>query len=213
MRPARPQGRPARPSRREVPRTSYQPLRRTFFARDTVRVARALIGQFLVHETPSGRLVGRIVETEAYRGDRDPASHAYRRTARSEVMYGPAGIAYVYLSYGVHYCMNVVTEGRNRPGAVLLRALELVEGSRRRTRAANPRVASGPGRLTAAMRVGPQHHAADLTRPPLYLARGTRTLSVVASGPRIGVGSARTRRWRFGVAGHPSLSRPFRAHL
>ncbi|MGH2375238.1 MAG: DNA-3-methyladenine glycosylase [bacterium] len=194
-------------------RSPYQPLPRRFFARDTVRVARALLGQFLVHDTPAGRLVGRIVETEAYRGDRDPASHAYRRTARSEVMYGLPGIAYVYLSYGVHYCMNVVTEGRNRPGAVLLRALELVEGSPSGGHTRDARLSSGPGRLTATMRVGPRHNGADLTRPPLYLARGEVSPDAIATGRRIGISTAQARRWRFGIAGHPSLSRPFRPPL
>ena len=194
-------------------RSPYQPLPRRFFARDTVAVARALVGQFLVHETPAGRLVGRIVETEAYRGDRDPASHAYRRTARSEIMYGLPGIAYIYLSYGVHYCMNVVTEGPNRPGAVLLRALEILEGPTPGGQERNARLASGPGRLTAMMRVGPQHNGADLTRPPLYVARGDAPPGAIASGRRIGISTAQGRRWRFGIAGHPSLSRPFRPPL
>lgn len=176
-------------------------------------VARELLGQFLVHETAAGRLVGRIVETEAYRGDRDPASHAYRRTARSEIMYGLPGIAYIYLSYGVHYCMNVVTESRNRPGAVLLRALEFVEGPTHGGQQRDARLAAGPGRLTAVMRVGPQHNGADLTRPPLYVARGNGSPGAIASGRRIGISSAQARRWRFGIAGHPSLSRPFRPPL
>ncbi len=199
-------------------RARYRPLPRRFFARDTVRVARGLLGQVLVHETPAGRLVGRIVETEAYRGDRDPASHAYRRTARSEVMYGRPGIAYVYQSYGVHYCMNVVTEGHDRPGAVLLRALEMIEGpdaladALPAAAAPGARAAAGPGRLTAAMRVGPHHNNADLTRPPLFLARGDGPPGLIATGTRIGISAARGRRWRFGIRGHPSLSRPFRPH-
>jgi len=210
---ARRRPRRAARNRRVRPRASYRPLPRRFFARETVRVARALLGQFLIHETPAGRFVGRIVETEAYRGDRDPASHAYRRTARSEVMYGPPGIAYVYLSHGVHRCLNVVTEGPNRPGAVLLRALELVESPTRWGRRAQARFASGPGLLTAAMRVGQQHNGTDLTRPPLYLARGDGRRGAIATGPRIGISTAQHRRWRFGIQGHPSLSRPFRPHL
>jgi DNA-3-methyladenine glycosylase len=183
-----------------------RPLPRRFFARHTVTVARALLGQFLIHETPAGLLVGRIVETEAYRGRRDPASHAYRRTPRSEVMFGRPGVAYVYASYCVHHCLNVVSEGPERPGAVLLRALELLGGR-------PARLASGPGRLTAAMWVGPRHNGADLTRPPLYLAHGDRSPGRIVSGPRIGISAARGRRWRFGVAGHPALSRRFPAPL
>lgn len=196
-----------------VRRRTLRPLPPHFFARDTVEVARALLGQLLVHETPAGRLVGRIVETEAYRGDRDPASHAYRRTARSEIMFGLPGIAYVYLSYGVHCCMNVVTETRNRPGAVLLRALEVLEGPLSGKQEPDARLAAGPGRLTAVMRVGPQHNGANLTRPPLYVARGDQSPGAIVSGRRIGISSAQSRRWRFGIAGHPSLSRPFRPPL
>ncbi len=170
-------------------------------------VARELLGQLLVHEMPAGRLIGRIVETEAYRGSRDPASHAYRRTPRSEVMFGGPGVAYVYASHGVHYCLNVVTEGPERPGAVLLRALELIEGP------TAARLASGPGRLTATMLVGPQHDGVDLTRPPLYIADGGHSPGRIVRGPRIGISVAVTRRWRFGVAGHPALSRGFPAPL
>ncbi len=196
------------------PLTSLRPLRRRFFARDSVLVARALLGQLLVHETPAGRLVGRIVETEAYRGPLDPASHAFHRTARSAIMYGPPGIAYVYFSYGVHWCLNVVTEPDGRAGAVLLRALEPLEGialmRRRRGRAVrDSRLAAGPGSLTRAMAVGAEHNGADLTVPPLYLAYGDRRRRTIVAGPRIGISAAVDRSWRFGLKDHPSLSRPF----
>ncbi|MDR7455258.1 MAG: DNA-3-methyladenine glycosylase [Armatimonadota bacterium] len=193
-----------------------RPLPRRFFARHTVVVARALLGGLLVHVTPRGMLVGRIVETEAYRGPRDPASHAYRRTPRSAIMYGLPGVAYVYLSHGVHRCLNVVTEDDGRPGAVLLRAVEPLRGlplmRRRAPGVPAARIASGPGRLARALGITLRHNGADLTRPPLYLAAGRRPGRVVA-GPRVGVGAAIGRRWRFGVAGHPSLSRPFRPVL
>jgi DNA-3-methyladenine glycosylase len=185
-------------------------LGRRFFARHTVVVARALLGHLLVHEAPRGRLVGRIVETEAYRGPRDPASHAYRRTARSAIMFGRPGFAYVYFTYGMHYCLNVTTERDGRPGAVLLRAVEIIEGGGTGRAATDPRRAAGPGRLTAAMRVGPEHNGADLTAPPLFIARGSRRRLAVAIGPRIGINAASARQWRFGLAGHPALSRPFR---
>lgn len=202
--------------------TRYRALPRRFFARNTVVVARALLGQLLVHETPEGRLVGRIVETEAYRGTGDPASHAHRHTARSAIMFGRPGVAYVYFSYGAHYCLNVVTEGKSRPGAVLLRALEPLEGIETMCRRANStwtrttraaRVAAGPGRLTACMAVGPQHNGADLTTPPLYLAHGRGRRGRIVAGPRIGVSVAVARPWRFGLEAHPALSRPFRAPL
>ena len=192
--------------------TRYGSLGRRFFARHSVVVARALLGHLLVHETPAGRLVGRIVETEAYRGAGDPASHAHRRTSRSAIMFGRPGFAYVYFSYGMHYCLNVVTEPEGRPGAVLLRALEIledVEGIPRGISRAT-RLAAGPGRLTAAMQVGPQHTGADLTTPPLFLAHGGGRRAAVVAGPRIGISTASSRPWRFGLAGHPALSRPFR---
>ena len=176
-------------------------------------MARDLPGCVLVHATPEGRVVGRLVEVEAYLGPRDPASHAYRRTARSEVMWGPPGTAYVYRSYGVHACLNVVTEPLGRPGAVLLRAVEPMEGialmqRRRRTTAAR-QLGSGPGRLTQAMGITLAHNGADLVTGPLYLARGARDGSVAAT-PRIGISVATERRWRFVLRGSPFLSRPVR---
>ncbi|MDR7556655.1 MAG: DNA-3-methyladenine glycosylase [Armatimonadota bacterium] len=203
-------------SRRRTRPAPYRPLPRRFFARDAVVVARALLGCLLVHETPQGRLVGRIVETEAYRGPDDPASHAYRQTARSTIMYGPPGVAYVYFTYGMHWCLNVVTGGPGVPGAVLLRAVEPIEGEARmrRLRGVGPavpaaRLAAGPARLTRAFGVDRRHNGADLTAPPLYLAAGGRRRGAVLAGPRVGVAAAHDRPWRFGLAGSPALSRPF----
>lgn len=187
------------------------PLPRRFFARPTVRVARDLLGHLLVHETPQGRLVGRVVEVEAYRGPSDPASHAYRRTPRSQIMWGRPGTAYVYFTYGNHYCMNVVTEPLGKAGAVLLRAVEPVLGTeimrKNRGRGEDRTLASGPGRLTQAFGVGRAENGVDLSRPPLYLAAGRPTRVRVSSGPRIGIRVATERRWRFFIAGHPSVSR------
>ncbi len=157
--------------------------------------------------------MGRIVEVEAYRGPRDPASHAYRRTPRSAVMWGRPGTAYVYLSYGNHACVNVVTEPLGRAGAVLLRALEPVEGvavMQRRRRTRNLRhLASGPGRLTRAMGITLAHNRADLVTGPLYVARGPRPRAIAAT-PRIGISVATDVRWRFVERGSPFLSRPVR---
>ena len=133
-------------------------------------------------------------------------------------MFGRPGVAYVYRAYGLHWCLNVVTEDDGAPGAVLLRALEPVAGldlmQRRAPAARAARLASGPGRLTRAMGVTRRHNGADLTRPPLSIAGagGGRSARVV-TGPRIGISSATERLWRFGLAGHPSLSRPFPAAL
>jgi DNA-3-methyladenine glycosylase len=189
-------------------------LPRRFFARPTLTVARELLGCCLVHETPRGRLVGRLVEVEAYLGPRDPASHAYRRTARSEVMWGRPGTAYVYSSYGNHACMNVVTEQEGTAGAVLLRAIEPVAGTgemarRRGLGAARvPRlIGGGPGRLTEAMGITLAHNRADLVRGPLYLVRGPRPRRIAAT-PRIGISVATGVPWRFVDAESECLSRP-----
>ncbi len=157
-------------------------------------------------------MVGRIVEVEAYRGPRDPASHAYRRTRRSEVMWGSPGTAYVYFSYGHHACMNVVTEPAGRAGAVLLRALEPVAGiavmqARRSTRALRL-LASGPGRLTQAMGITLAHNRADLVTGPLYIAQAERRPRAIAATPRIGISVATQFRWRFVERGSAFLSRP-----
>jgi DNA-3-methyladenine glycosylase len=186
-------------------------LGRAFFARATITVARDLLGCYLVHDTPRGRLAGRLVEVEAYLGPRDPASHAYRRTARSEVMWGPPGTVYVYLSYGNHACMNVVTEQEGTAGAVLLRAIEPASGidemARRRGTRLPRLVGGGPGRLTEAMDVTLAHNRADLTRGRLYLLRGPRPRRIVAT-PRVGISAAMEAPWRFVDAASPCLSRP-----
>ncbi|HET7263240.1 MAG TPA: DNA-3-methyladenine glycosylase [bacterium] len=192
---------------REAPRR----LPRAFFARPTRAVARDLVGCYLVHETPRGRLCGRVVEVEAYLGPRDPASHAYRRTPRSEVMWGRPGTAYVYFSYGNHACLNVVTRPEGTAGAVLLRAIEPVEGieemaRRRGTR--EPRlIGGGPGRLTEAMGVTLAHNRSDLVGGPLYLARGPKPRRIAAT-PRIGISVAVDFPWRFVDAESSCLSRP-----
>lgn len=198
-------------TRRRPTRGRLPPLSRQFFARHTLRVARDLLGHFLVHETPQGRLVGRIVEVEAYRGPTDPASHAFRRTARSQIMWGRPGTAYVYFTYGNHFCMNVVTEAEGKAGAILLRAVEPVGGTEimRKNRGVNDDrlLTSGPGRLTQAFGVGRAHNGADLGHPPLYLARGRTTRIPVRTGPRIGIRVAVARPWRFYIPNHPCLSR------
>jgi DNA-3-methyladenine glycosylase len=191
--------------------SALRPLPRAFFARSTLLVARALLGQLMVHETPRGTLVGRIVEVEAYRGPRDPASHAYRMTPRSRIMWGTPGTAYVYFTYGHHFCVNVVTESDGTAGAVLFRALEPLAGvevmraNRRVTE--NRLLCAGPGRLTQAMGIAREHNGADFTRPPLYLARGRSRPVSVATGPRIGVTVAAERPWRFVIKGSAFLSR------
>lgn len=163
------------------------------------RVARALLGARLVSEVGGERAAGVIVEAEAYLGLEDPASHAAARigrTRRNASMFGPAGHAYVYLIYGMHWCMNVVTAREDDPSAVLLRALEPVEGldvmSRRR--GGRRQIASGPGRLGQAMGIDGSLDGHDLAHPPLRLLLGWDVdPSEVGASPRIGV--ARARDW------------------
>ena len=188
-----------------------RPLRRAFFARSTLIVARALLGHLMVHETPRGVLVGRIVEVEAYRGPGDPASHAYRLTPRSRIMWGRPGIAYVYFTYGNHFCVNVVTEAEGVAGAVLFRALEPLAGLEvmRANRKVNDDrlLCSGPGRLTQAMTISREDNGADFTHPPLYLARARTDRRRIVAGPRIGITSATARPWRFHIEGNRFVSR------
>lgn len=180
-------------------------LTRRFFARPTLDVARDLIGCILVHETPRGRLAGRIVETEAYIGSEDRACHArFGRTPRAEVLYGPPGLAYVYLIYGMYDLLNVVTEQENIPAAVLIRALEpfppLAAGS-----------CTGPGRLTRTLAIDRRHNRTDLTVGALGIERRReRRRPEVATSPRIGVGYAgewALKPWRFSEAASPAVSR------
>lgn len=196
---------------RRRPQARLVPLSRRFFARHTLRVARDLLGHLLVHDTAHGRVVGRIVEVEAYRGPNDPASHAFRKTPRSQIMWGRPGTAYIYFTYGNHFCMNVVTEPEGKAGAILLRAVEPVGGTEimRRNRGVHDDrlLASGPGRLTQAFAVDRAHNGVDLARPPLYLARGRTRRVPVRASPRIGIRVAVARPWRFYIPDHPCLSR------
>lgn len=188
-------------------------LPRRFYARRPEVVARALLGRRIVRETRAGRMVGRIVEVEAYGGARDPASHAWRgETARNRSMFGPSGHAYVYFTYGMHHCLNVVTGAPGVASAVLIRALEPIAGlaamARRRGGVAPERLARGPGCVARALGLTRADDGADLTRGSLWLpagppARGGRRIS---RGPRIGIRRAVERPWRFFLAGHPCLS-------
>lgn len=172
-------------------------LPRSFYARnDTLLVARELIGMHLVHDDGIGRSVGRIVETEAYMGPEDLAAHSARgRTQRTEVMFGPPGHAYVYFIYGFWNCMNVVTAREGVPHAVLLRALEPIEGVTDKT--------WGPGLLCRAMKIDRTLNGEDLCAERLWIERpsGRKTQPVrIGTSPRIGVdyaGAWAKRPWRF----------------
>lgn len=172
-----------------------QKVTRDFYARDTLTVARELIGTLLVHAQDDSLRVGRIVETEAYQGPEDLAAHSSRGcTPRTQIMFGPPGHAYVYFIYGFWYCLNVVTAAEGVPHAVLLRALEPVSGVEERT--------WGPGLLCRAMHIDKRLNGADLCGDVLWLERppGRRRTPRIARGARIGVdyaGEWARRPWRF----------------
>ena len=205
-----------------------RPFARDLLADDGLAAARGLLGARLVRlaDTPGEeRRCGRIVEVEAYIGTEDRASHARMGpTARNRVMFGPPGIAYVYLVYGMHHCLNVVTEADGRPAAVLIRAvepeagLEAMRSARGRPAAPDHRLAAGPGCVGAAFGVDRSFTGMDLCSPdsPLHLAAAApdELARAVVSGPRIGVAYAgepwASRPWRLALAGSPSLSRRMR---
>jgi DNA-3-methyladenine glycosylase len=188
-------------------------LPRRFYHRPARVVARDLLGCVLVSRHRGTLAAGRIVETEAYLGPQDAASHAAFRPGSRALFYGEGGRAYVFLNYGVHYCLNAITGPVGRPGCVLIRALEPVTGlaamaRRRGVAPGSPRLASGPGNLTRALGVSRRDNGADLTRGPLTIEPpdGPRDFRV-ASGPRIGITRARELPLRFWIAGHRSVSR------
>jgi DNA-3-methyladenine glycosylase len=191
-------------------------LGRAFYERPTVDVARNLLGQVLVSVTPDGCTAGRIVETEAYLGADDPASHAARlRTGRVEAMWGEPGIAYVYRSYGIHAMLNVVTEPLGTTGAVLIRALEPalgVELMRARRGVDDDRLlCSGPGKLCQALAISLDLHGTDLvTSDRLWISPGESPRDVSTSG-RIGISRGQAHPWRFWVTGNPHVSAHRRA--
>lgn len=183
-------------------------LKREFYEQSTCIVARSLLGCILVSEK-GGRTSGIIVETEAYLGENDPASHAYRgKTKRNYVMYGEPGKAYVYLAYRMHCMLNVVTEKVGTPGAVLIRALEPVDGielmKERRHTSSITRLTTGPGNLTKALDINLDDNGLDLTGPIIYIEPGN-PLYEMDSSPRFGVKD--TRLLRFFMRQNPFVSR------
>jgi DNA-3-methyladenine glycosylase len=179
-------------------------LPRCFYDRQTETVARELLGMLLAHRLEGRLRVGRVVETEAYLGPHDLAAHSARgRTPRTEVMFGPPGHAYVYLIYGVHHCLNVVTEPEGHAAAVLIRALEPVQGVEANTR--------GPGRLCRALGIDRRHNGLDLVGDDLFLAEPPRREPIeVVARPRIGVayaGEWADKPLRFLIRGNAFVSR------
>ena len=191
-------------------------LPRHFYRRPVLEVARDLLGAVVVH----GDVSVRLTEVEAYAGDVDPASHAFRgRTARNAVMFGPPGHAYVYFTYGMHFCMNLVCGDAGHASAVLLRAGEVVAGlevaRERRGAAADRDLARGPARLTVALGVSRELDGADVTSrsSPLQVLRGSAVEDhLVRTGPRVGVNAAADLPWRLWIDGEPTVS-IYRPHV
>jgi DNA-3-methyladenine glycosylase len=206
-------------------------LPREFFARPSLAVAPDLLGCVIAHETAEGVVAVMLTEVEAYEGESDPASHAYRGlTARNAVMFGPPGHVYVYFTYGMHFCMNLVCQAERGASAVLLRAGRVIEGAplaraRRSRRAPRtpPRevdLARGPARLCEALGVDRAHDGADACDPasPLRAFAGETGIAGariaadgIGRGPRVGVSRAADVPWRFWIAGEPTVS-PYRAY-
>jgi DNA-3-methyladenine glycosylase len=179
-------------------------LPRAFYDRDTIAVARDLLGKYLVHISRGVERVGRIVEVEAYLGPHDLAAHSARGlTERTQVMFGPPGHAYVYMIYGMYFCMNVVTEREGHASAILLRAIEPVTNIDERTQ--------GPGLLCRAMRIDKRLNGYDLTGNNFYIAAPAKSEPVtIVKRPRVGVdyaGHWARRHLRFYIKGNPFVSK------
>jgi DNA-3-methyladenine glycosylase len=194
-------------------------LPRSFYNRPTLQVAEELLGKVLVHRTAGGVAAGMIVEAEAYIGEDDPACHAAPGpTRRNEPLYGPPGVSYVYLNYGIHYLVNAVTEAEGHPAAVLLRALAPVEGIplMMKRRAPDGRsieaddLCRGPGNLTKALGITLTENRLDLTSSHLCIEDRGFDRGRVAWGPRIGIRVGVDRPWRCWMDGNASVSGPRR---
>lgn len=199
-------------------------LDRTFYERDTLIVARELLGKYIVHKVDGKELIGKIIEAEAYKGATDKAAHSYqnRRTNRTEVMFGPPGYAYVFLIYGMYPCMNIVTEEEGNPCAVLLRSIEPIKGledmSKRRfnraydelSKSQRINISNGPGKLCMAMDITLKDYGLDLCENELFICEGDEenTLEIVED-KRVNIDYAEEAAdflWRFYIKDNPYVS-------
>jgi len=180
-------------------------LPREFYLRDTVTVAKNILGKKIIRRIGTKTISGIITETEAYRHMDDPASHAFRKiTERNKVMFGQVGIAYVYFTYGMHYCFNVVARNpKIAAGAVLIRAIEPEKGIeemlKNRNNAKLKDLTNGPAKLAQALQITKEHYGLDLTKnSKLYISEGVKPRKIVAS-PRIGIKEATDKLWNFKI--------------
>src|SRR5215468_6953478 len=200
---------------------AFEPLPRSFFARDPRQVAPQLLGKILIRDSGNTRLTARIVEVEAYLGTDDPAAHsAAGRTLRNAVLFGPPGHAYIYFIYGNHYCLNVSCEPEGKAGGILFRALQPISGIEEMARARNiqirgpqdwPKLTAGPGRLCQAFGITrSRDNGCDLTSPAsgLWIASDRRRRGSISQGPRIGITKATEMPLRYFLRGNAFVSGP-----
>ena len=193
-----------------------QKLPRAFYARETITVAQELIGKIIVRHIDGNTIAGRIIETEAYRGRDDAASHAYRgKTTRNRPLFGTPGHSYVYFIYGMHWLFNIAAHAEGTPGGILIRAVEPVKGihimQHFRGKESLKNLTNGPARLAQAFNINRDDNEIDLvTNNELYLVEGSlKTGETITAGPRIRVPGddlALTRPWRFRIDNHPYIS-------
>ncbi len=190
-------------------------LTRSFYLRPTLSVARELLGKYIVRRLKGKNLIGKIVETEAYLGDNDPASHAFRgKTKRNEVMFGEGGHLYVYFTYGMHFCANVVTDAEGRGRAVLLRAVEPLEGgdimvkNRKVKDTTYIKLTNGPAKFCEAFGINNRHNSTDLLGDEIFITTGEKIpRKQIISTSRIGITNGAEKLWRYYIRGNPFVSK------
>ncbi len=195
-------------------------LNNSFYLRPTLTVAKDLPGKYFVRNTRRKQLIGKIVEVEAYLGENDPASHAYNgRTRRNDVMYWTGGHLYVYFTYGMHFCANIVTEEEGKGRAVLLRAVEPIEGieimkryrkmnRKKGASASEVNATNGPAKFCEAFDIKREQNGTDLLGQEIYITQGDNIpKSKIISSKRIGITNGSEKKWRFYIKGNPFISR------
>lgn len=192
----------------------YTPIPREFYERHVVDVSRDLLGKLLVRVYKQKVLVGKIVETEAYRGKDDPASHAYRgKTPRNSIMFGKPGVAYIYIIYGMYHCLNVIAEPEGNAAGVLIRAIEPLEGidlmKELRGTEKTKNLTNGPGKLTKALAIDKSFNGMDLTQKNiLFIAYPSqKEVFEIVETKRIGIKVGLDKRWRFYIRNNPFVSK------
>lgn len=191
----------------------FTKLKRSFYNRPTLDVAEEILGKFIVFSSPLGKLSARIVEVEAYIGQDDPACHASRGlTKRNRPMFGPAGFSYIYLIYGMYHCLNFVTEPKDNPAAILLRAAEPDEGRdlmlQFSGKASSNGLLSGPGKFCRAFGLSAKQNELDLTSDLIYIEDRKMKVKNIQRSPRIGISVGQDLLWRFYDADSTAVSKP-----